>query len=386
MSIQQSAQDPFAAGSSAPVTTSLMRRHRVAQSKLSKAVESQQPVTLMMGADSFELSLLIGLFVSGLDERTTVVRLCRPQADALAAYGEISRAIGFDPKDLTLSDLQNVLTLFLEHQCKHGHRTIVFIEKADEQSMWLLDAITRLIKSTEASPIGRTLMVILSGSNRLTEVLQNSAFTVLRKKAGVPIKLAAFSIFETREFLRQMCSNAGYGDIQSMFDFDAIERLHNLSGGSPHVLTKLFRECVAIVNNNGIRSASSKVAVKAARNLTTENNRNAERPAAKPALVEKASPPRRRLLIRCPNLPPRELPLRPGRFMVGRSCATDICLPDASVSRRHVLLIDSGEEMQVLDLGSTNGTFAGSERVSETTLASGTVLKLGKCEIEYSVN
>lgn len=386
MSIQQSAQDPFAAGSSAPAATSLMRRHRVAQSKLSKAVESQQPVTLMMGADSFELSRLIGIFVGGLDERTTVVRLCQPQADALAAYGEISRAIGFDPKDLTLLDLQKVLTLFLKHQYKHGHRTIVSVEKADEQSMWLLDAIARLVKSTESSQIGRTLMVILSGSNRLTEVLQNSAFNVIRQKARVPIKLAPFSIFETREFLRQMCSNGGYDDIQSMFDFDAIERLHNLSGGVPHVLTKLFRECVAIVNDNGIRSASSKVAVKAARNLRTEYIGDLERPAAKPALVHKVSPPTRRLLIRCPNLPLKELPLRPGRFMVGRSCATDICLPNAAVSRRHVLLIVSGEEIQVLDLGSTNGTFVGIERISRTTLASGTVLKLGKCEIEYSVN
>jgi len=385
MSIQQSAQDPFAAGSSEPAATSLMRRHRVAQAKLNKAVERQQPVTLMMGADSFELSRLIGIFVGGLDERTTVVRLCQPQADALAAYGEISRAIGFDPKDLTLSDLQKVLTLFLEHQCKHGHRTLVSVEKADEQSMWLLDAIARLVKSTESSQIGHSLMVILSGSNRLTEVLQNSAFSVIRQKAGVPIKLAPFSIFETREFLRQMCSNGGY-DIQGMFDFDAIERLHDLSGGTPHVLTKLFRECIAIVNDSGIGSASSKVAVKAARNLRTEYTGDLESAAAKPALVQKMSLPTRRLLIRCPNLPLKELPLRPGRFMVGRSCATDICLPNASVSRRHVLLIDSGEEVQVLDLGSTNGTFVGIERITETTLASGTVLKLGTCEIEYSVN
>ena len=386
MSTQQSTQDPFAADSIAPAASSLMRRHRVAHSKLSKAIDSQRSVTLMLGPDSFELSRLIGDFVGVLDERTTVVRLRQPQADALAAYAEINRAIGFDPKDLTLSDLQKVLTLFLEHQCKHGHRTIVSVEKADEQSMWLLDSIARLIKSTESSHIGSSLMVILSGSNRLSEVLKNSAFDVIRTKAGAPIRLAPFSIFESREFLRQMCSNAGFDEIQSIFDFDAIERLHSLSGGAPHILTKLFNECIEIVNRNGIRSASSKVAVRAARNLRTENAVGTEEPAAIPTLVQTAIPAARRLLIRCPNLPHRELPLRPGRFMVGRSATTDICIPNASVSRRHVLLIDSGEQIQVLDLGSTNGTFVGAERISETTLASGTVLRLGTCEIEYSVN
>jgi type II secretory pathway predicted ATPase ExeA len=386
MSTQQSAQDPFAADSITPAATSLMRRHRVAHSKLSKAIDSQRPVTLVLGPDSIELSRLLGDFVGVLDDRTTVVRLCQPQVDALAAYAEINRAIGFDPKDLTLSDLQKVLTLFLEHQYKHGHRTIVSVERADEQSMWLLDSIARLIQSTESSQIGSSLMIILSGSNRLTEVLKNSAFDVIRTKAGTPIRLAPFSIFETREFLRQMCSNAGFDDIQSIFDFDAIERLHSLSGGAPHILTKLFNECIEIVNRNGIRSASSKVAVRAARNLRAENAVGVDEPAAIPTLVQRAIPPARRLLIRCPNLPHRELPLRPGRFMVGRSATTDICLPNASVSRRHILLIDSGDEIQVLDLGSTNGTYVGAERISETTLASGTVLRLGSCEIEYTVN
>ena len=72
--------------------------------------------------------------------------------------------------------------------------------------------------------------------------------------------------------------------------------------------------------------------------------------------------------------------------MVGRSGTADIQLPSPMVSRRHALLIDSGETIQVLDLGSTNGTFAGAGRVSEATLEPGTVLKLGDCEIEYLVS
>lgn len=72
--------------------------------------------------------------------------------------------------------------------------------------------------------------------------------------------------------------------------------------------------------------------------------------------------------------------------MVGRSSTTDIQLPSTSVSRRHALLIDSGDAIQVLDLGSSNGTYAGTERISEATLEPGTVLTLGNCEIEYAVD
>jgi type II secretory pathway predicted ATPase ExeA len=386
MSFQPSARDADTGVSNAPAATSLMRRHRMAHTKLNEAVEKQRQVVLMIGVDSFELSQVIGEFDSGLGERTTSVRLRQPQANALAAFGEINRAIGFDPKELTLSDLQKVLTLFLEHQCKHGHRTVLFVEKADEQSMWLLDCIARLVKSTESSRIGRNLLVVLSGSSRLTEVLQNPAFDVIRKKAESPIRLPPFSIFESREFLRRMSSTAGLGDIQNMFEFDAIERLHSISGGVPHVLARLFRECVAIVSKNDNRSATSKVAVMAARNLRAEDSIGSGRPAAKPALVHQSAEPTRRLLIRCPERPPRELPLKAGRFMVGRSSTTDIQLPNSSVSRRHALLIDSGEAIQVLDLGSENGTLVGTERISEATLEPGTVLTLGNCEIEYAVD
>lgn len=385
MSIQPSVQETSTAVGVAPAATSLMRRHRLAQSKLERALEKQSPVVLMTGVDSFELDRVVNTFVGSLDERTTSVRLRQPQENALAALGEINRAIGFDPKDLTLSDLQNVLTLFLEHQCKHRHRMVLCVEKADQQSMWLLDCVARLIKATGSSQIGRSLTVILSGTNRLTDVLQNAAFDVIRQKAGAPIRFAPFSIFETREFVRQMSSSAGLGDIQTIFDFDAIERLHRLSGGVPYVVTSLFRECVAIVEKNQTGLATSKDVVKAARNLRADMADDSGLARPGPAIAQNAPATRRCLLIKCPDETAREFDLKPGRFMVGRAPTADIRLTSPAVSRRHALLINTGEEVQVLDLGGVNGTYAGGERITEATICPGTVLTLGDCQIAYSV-
>ena len=265
MSFQPSVQSTAPVVSPAPAATLLMRRHHLVKSKLEMAFKKQSPVALMMGPDSFELSRAIEAFIDGLDERTTPVRLRQPQENALAALREINRAIGFDPKDLSLSDLQNVLTLFLEHQSKHGHRTVLCVEKADQQSMWLLDCVARLIKSSESSQLGSSLMVILSGANGLGDMVRNPVFNVIRREAGRPIRLAPMSIFETREFLREICDSAGIRDIQNMFEFDAVERLHRISAGVPSNVARLFRECVAIVDSNGGRSATSKVVVKAAR-------------------------------------------------------------------------------------------------------------------------
>ena len=385
MSVQSSAQDAAIGVGVAPAAASLMRRHQAAKSKLERAFEQERRIVLMLGADHVELGQVIGSFIDGLDERTTSVRLRHPQENALAAFGEINRAIGFDPKDLSLSDLQNVLTLFLEYQCNHHHRTVLCVEKADAQSLWLLDCIARLVKSTEASQIGRSLLVILSGANRLADVLTNTIFDVIREEAGTPIRLGPLSIFETREFLRRMSANAGYGDIQSLFEFDAVERLHNLSGGIPHVIAKLFRESVSILRKNDIPSATSKIVASASRNLRSESILDAISAVPKPALVSSAPEHRRLLLIRCPDEPPRELSLKAGRFMIGRADTVDIRLSSPTVSRRHALLIVTGSSIQVLDLGAVNGIYAGKDRIIEATVEPGTVLRLGDCTIEYRV-
>ena len=386
MSVEFSVQDAGSGVSFAPAATSLIRRQQVAKSRLDTAFEKQRRIVLMVGADSFELGQVIGSFIDGLDERATSVRIRHPQANALAAFAEINRAIGFDPKDLTLSDLQSVLTLFLEYQCNHHHRTVLCVENADKQSMWLLDCISRLAKSTESSQIGRDLLVILSGAERLTDVLQNRAFDDIRKEAGPPIRLGPLSIFETRDFLCRIGATMDCGDIRNLIEFEAVERLHNLSGGIPHVIAKLFRECVAIVTKNGVPSATCEIVSAAASNLRADSILDAKIAAPKPVLVPAVAESRRRLLIHCPDKPPQELALTSGRFLIGRSATADIRLSGLTVSRRHALLINTGAMIRVRDLGSVNGVYAGTERIAEVTVEPGTVLRMGDCELEYRVD
>ncbi len=384
MSIQSSMQDAITGVGVAPAASSLSRRHEVATARIQQAFERQQHVAMLVGVDRFELGQVVSAFVDNLGQRTTSVRLRSPQENALAALGEINRAIGFDPKDLTLSDLQNVLKLFLEYQHNHHHRTVLCVEQADEQSMWVLDCIARLVASCKATPVGDSLLVILTGSTRLTEVLENTAFDVIRAESGTPVRMGPLSIFETREFVRNMIESGGYGDIQSLFEFDAVERLHNLSGGIPSVVAKLFRECMSITRQYGRPLVTSKVVATAARNLRADATIDAKLVPPKPALISNEQPVKvRRLVLRYADRPETELVLKPGRFMIGRARTADIRLPSPTVSRRHALLIDTGDTVEILDLGSVNGVHVNGERVVESALEPGSVVTLGDCKIEY---
>lgn len=64
--------------------------------------------------------------------------------------------------------------------------------------------------------------------------------------------------------------------------------------------------------------------------------------------------------------------------VLGRNRAASIPLPHPLVSRRHCELTEKGGDLFVRDLGSTNGTFVGSERVDiETRIEHGDLLTIG---------
>ena len=59
-----------------------------------------------------------------------------------------------------------------------------------------------------------------------------------------------------------------------------------------------------------------------------------------------------------------EIPLRDGETVIGRDPSDDIVISALEVSRHHARLVVDGDSVTLEDLGSKNGTFLGTERVS----------------------
>ena len=63
--------------------------------------------------------------------------------------------------------------------------------------------------------------------------------------------------------------------------------------------------------------------------------------------------------------------------VLGRSRDASLPMPHPLVSRRHCELVERDGLLFVKDLGSTNGTFVGSERVDESYIRDGDLLTIG---------
>lgn len=69
--------------------------------------------------------------------------------------------------------------------------------------------------------------------------------------------------------------------------------------------------------------------------------------------------------------------------IVGRSKLSDICLDDPSVSRKHFELLNDGKQVQLADLGSTNGTLINNANVKMKTLRNGDKIEAGKSTLIF---
>jgi pSer/pThr/pTyr-binding forkhead associated (FHA) protein len=69
------------------------------------------------------------------------------------------------------------------------------------------------------------------------------------------------------------------------------------------------------------------------------------------------------------------------RTTVGRVEDNAVQIPEPSVSSHHCEILLRGKDVVVRDLNSTNGTFINNEKVTESVLKPGQVLRLGQIEM-----
>src|SRR5271154_5507783 len=68
---------------------------------------------------------------------------------------------------------------------------------------------------------------------------------------------------------------------------------------------------------------------------------------------------------------------------IGRTDETSICIPDSNISKRHGILVRDGDDYQLHDFKSTNGTFVNGEPVMAVKLKDGASIRLGSVELRY---
>lgn len=71
------------------------------------------------------------------------------------------------------------------------------------------------------------------------------------------------------------------------------------------------------------------------------------------------------------------------RTAIGRSPQCEVFLDDVTVSRRHAVLVRTGDEFTIQDQRSLNGTFLNRRRIESAQLEHGDELQIGKYRLTF---
>ena len=89
------------------------------------------------------------------------------------------------------------------------------------------------------------------------------------------------------------------------------------------------------------------------------------------------------LIVKVVGQPDSHFPIRKKEVVIGRGQATDLLLPNVSVSRKHARLTVEDGAVRVIDLQSSNGTLVNGKRVETWDLSNGDELRIGKFTLVF---
>lgn len=364
-----------------PLSPVAASSYRVALQCLYGAFTRRQSLSLLISEGKCGASYLIDHFLAGINKETTVVRLAGHCKDELSAMRAIIRGVGFDPTDLSLADLENVLSLFLSFQASHDCRTVLSIEDAQDCGLWVLSTVHRLVD--EETVKNRGLLVLLSGLPDTNELLNESLLDAVNAGPEQRMVLAPFSLAETREYLRWRVETGGTAEIAQVFEFDAISLIHELSNGATDQVEDLYARCRQLSTDDNSIPVSVELVNRARSRIDAV-------PESQPAIDQIESPientdrPRGgRLMVRIGQDEVKEYCLDHGHVLIGRGKLCDVRIASPSVSRHHALIVSSPAGAILVDLESTNGTFVDGRQVKEHALQSSGVITMGDCSIDF---
>lgn len=352
--------------------------------RLTKAYETARPGAVLVGDGRARSGQVIDTFLNGLGDGASVSRVAGPVSDATACMRTVVRAMGFGPKDFGLEDLEKIFMMFLSHQKTHGKRTIVCIEDAQDCDAWVLNKIRELADMEANDHLG--LFVILSGRRKIKDMLYQHPLQDFAAHSGRYIAVSPLALAETRELVLKQIGTEGSQDVSKIIDFDAITAIHEIGAGIPDTVSGICTKSLELAAKQSGFPITEHAISKAASSLGLAANTDAGDAVDElEALTSESSDTGGWLSVQLGERVAVNRAIKSDCVSIGRDATNDLSIPSLLVSRHHVLIVTSTKGVEIIDVGSTNGTFVNGERVRSQILVSGDCIRLGDCHITYAL-
>jgi general secretion pathway protein A len=367
----------------------LSKRHARAKAYMESTIWFTDGFVVITGEIGSGKTTLIESFLKEVPADVVVAQINQTQVTVLDFLQAVLVQFGFSPFKMRKAELISTLNNFLIEQYAAGRKVLLIVDEAQNLSMRVLEEV-RLLSGVETTK-EKVLRIILAGQPELNAKLDAPQLAQLMQRVRLRFHLYTLTEMETRGYIEHRLEVAGAADRQ-IFAEETFPVIFRFTGGVPRLVNTLCDTAMmaAYTADRGMVSAAdiesavgelqwvefaarTQQQIRAATELALPRMRGAD-----PAL-----PPMGRLLVATDGRTVQEIPLAPGRIIVGRTPDNDLQIDSRFVSRHHCQITTSANSCVIEDLNSTNGIYVKSRRVRRHYLNDGDVVLIGKHELIY---
>ncbi|WP_169719611.1 AAA family ATPase [Psychromonas aquimarina] len=239
----------------------LSERHKEALAHLSHGLEGRGGLVLLTGEVGTGKTTVCRSLLQDHAENTDIAFILNPaltEVELIEAVCDQFK-IAYDPANVCLKTLLDLLTEWLLNKHQQGHRVVILIDEAQHLSFLDLQLLS-VLADIEADN-KKVLQVILIGQTELQQMLKQSEFRQLAQQITARYHLLALTRQESEDYINHRLNVAGvYGPV---FDKRALSVIFEVSAGIPRIINLLCDRsllCAYVQNSLAVNAAMVRTA------------------------------------------------------------------------------------------------------------------------------
>lgn len=235
-------------------------QHEEGLSRLSYVVDNKKGAGLLTGVFGCGKTLLTKTLISGLNLRNyQVAVITNPQLKSVELLRSIARYLGAENLTSKLSDMSTdyfleIIEKILINNTKDGRETLIVIDEAHViTELDVLEELRLLLNFQLENKFLLTLLLV--GQPDLKERVNRTK--QLLQRITLSYHIGPLSEVEVIGYVNHRMSVAGTS--KQIFDSEAMESIHKISGGIPRRINKICDLCLLVSSMNNAKIINNKI-------------------------------------------------------------------------------------------------------------------------------
>ncbi len=367
---------------------------RYAQTKLEQLFDGRLQSLFLSGAPGVGKTTLVE-HLAGTRPRMPVSWVPPGVREPEALLAKLVHDLGPGEITGTLSELRNVLEVYLKHQLTHQRVSVIVVDAVERLALPVIRELEALCRMRLRHRPLLHCVFITRNEALIANMLGHLEQT--RPVSAVHQRLSGFTLDETIAYIRAVLQGAGGEWIEELFPAEALIDVQAFTRGivgdidalCGEVLDTIAAQNDSLTQMRVTRALLKESAVKLHLRYDPTPWRQRSEERLMPDAVRLSDPDdarveEARLIVTSGGRMIAEIPLERPRMVLGRDAACDISLDSSYVSRYQNLFMQTADGWMLFDLNSTNGCFVNGRRVREHPLRDGDLIAVGHHQLRFA--